>query len=215
MRIHLSFAPAARALLLRRTCAGRAARTGRSAADPACAHAVRGRAGRSAARLPGARSATGASPRRRRCSPRAPNCGVQRCAMDIRNIDVAAASAAGVLVTHASAGFGNSVAEWVLGVMIDLARHISRQRARLPGGHAGADHDGPRAARRDARHHRLRPDRPAPGRAGAGAGHARRWSTIPLQAGRCAHRVGVARRTARAQPTSSSAWRRRCPRPRT
>jgi D-3-phosphoglycerate dehydrogenase len=49
----------------------------------------------------------------------------QRCAMDIRNIDVAAASAAGVLVTRASAGFGNSVAEWVLGAMLDLSRHIS------------------------------------------------------------------------------------------
>jgi len=49
-----------------------------------------------------------------------------RCAMDIRNIDVAAASAAGVLVTRASAGFGNAVAEWVLGVMIDGARGISR-----------------------------------------------------------------------------------------
>ncbi len=51
---------------------------------------------------------------------------LMRCAMDIRNIDVAAASAAGVLVTRASAGFGNSVAEWVLGVMIDGARGISR-----------------------------------------------------------------------------------------
>lgn len=48
-----------------------------------------------------------------------------RCAMDIRNIDVAAAGAAGVLVTRASAGFGNAVAEWVLGVMIDGARGIS------------------------------------------------------------------------------------------
>lgn len=51
---------------------------------------------------------------------------LMRCAMDIRNIDVAAAGAAGVLVTHASAGFGNAVAEWVLGVMIDGARGISR-----------------------------------------------------------------------------------------
>ena len=48
-----------------------------------------------------------------------------RCAMDIRNVDVAAASAAGVLVTHASAGFGTAVAEWVLGAMIDLSRGIS------------------------------------------------------------------------------------------
>lgn len=49
----------------------------------------------------------------------------QRCAVDVRNVDLAAASAAGVLVTHASAGFTNSVAEWVLGAMIDLARHVS------------------------------------------------------------------------------------------
>lgn len=49
----------------------------------------------------------------------------QRCAIDIRNIDVAAASQAGVLVTQASAGFTTAVAEWVLGVMIDLSRGIS------------------------------------------------------------------------------------------
>lgn len=49
----------------------------------------------------------------------------QRCAVDVRNVDVAAASAAGVLVTRASAGFGNAVAEWVVGAMIDLGRHLS------------------------------------------------------------------------------------------
>lgn len=48
-----------------------------------------------------------------------------RCAMDIRNIDVEAASAQGILVTHASAGFTTAVAEWVLGAMIDLARGVS------------------------------------------------------------------------------------------
>lgn len=48
-----------------------------------------------------------------------------RCAMDIRTVDVAAASAHGVLVTHASAGFVTAVAEWVLGALIDLARGIS------------------------------------------------------------------------------------------
>ncbi|HEY0823263.1 MAG TPA: NAD(P)-dependent oxidoreductase [Ramlibacter sp.] len=48
----------------------------------------------------------------------------QRCAVDVRNVDVEAASAAGVLVTHASAGFGNAVAEWVLGAMIALARQL-------------------------------------------------------------------------------------------
>ena len=48
-----------------------------------------------------------------------------RCAMDIRNVNVAAATANGVLVTHASAGFVAATAEWVLGAMIDLGREIS------------------------------------------------------------------------------------------
>jgi D-3-phosphoglycerate dehydrogenase len=48
-----------------------------------------------------------------------------RCAIDIRNIDVPAASRHGVLVTQASAGFIASVSEWIIGVMIDLSRHIS------------------------------------------------------------------------------------------
>ena len=49
-----------------------------------------------------------------------------RCAIDIRNVDVAAASRAGVLVTQASAGFVAAVAEQVLGFMVDLSRGISR-----------------------------------------------------------------------------------------
>ena len=49
-----------------------------------------------------------------------------RCAIDIRNIDVSAASRHGVLVTQASAGFIASVSEWIVGVMIDLSRGISR-----------------------------------------------------------------------------------------
>lgn len=49
-----------------------------------------------------------------------------RCAVDIRNVDVAAANRLGILVTQASAGFMASVAEWIVGVMIDLSRGISR-----------------------------------------------------------------------------------------
>jgi D-3-phosphoglycerate dehydrogenase len=45
--------------------------------------------------------------------------------VDIRRIDVAAASANGILVTHASAGFGPAVAELVIGFMIDLHRGIT------------------------------------------------------------------------------------------
>lgn len=48
-----------------------------------------------------------------------------RCAMDIRNIDVAAASKAGVLVTRATAGFIDAVAELGIGLMVDLARGVS------------------------------------------------------------------------------------------
>ncbi|MGF6875816.1 NAD(P)-dependent oxidoreductase [Paraburkholderia sp. MM5477-R1] len=48
-----------------------------------------------------------------------------RVAVDIRNIDVTAASHHGVLVTRATPGFDASVAEWIVGVMIDLSRGIS------------------------------------------------------------------------------------------
>jgi D-3-phosphoglycerate dehydrogenase len=61
-----------------------------------------------------------------------------RCAVDIRNVDVGAASAAGVLVTRAGPGFTQSVAELALGFMVDLSRGISRatedyHAGRMPG----------------------------------------------------------------------------------
>jgi D-3-phosphoglycerate dehydrogenase len=52
-----------------------------------------------------------------------------RCAVDIRNIDVTAASASGVLVTRAGPGFVPSVTELALGYLIDLSRGISRATA--------------------------------------------------------------------------------------
>jgi D-3-phosphoglycerate dehydrogenase / 2-oxoglutarate reductase len=52
-----------------------------------------------------------------------------RCAVDIRNIDVDAASNAGVLVTQAGPGFVQSVAELALGFMVDLSRGVSRASA--------------------------------------------------------------------------------------
>src|ERR1700756_2438779 len=52
-----------------------------------------------------------------------------RCAVDIRNIDVAAASGVGVLVTRASPGFVPAVAELAIGFMIDLSRGVSRATA--------------------------------------------------------------------------------------
>jgi D-3-phosphoglycerate dehydrogenase len=50
-----------------------------------------------------------------------------RCAVDIRNVAVPAASANGILVTQASAGFVPAVSELVLGFLVDLSRHVSRQ----------------------------------------------------------------------------------------
>ena len=57
-----------------------------------------------------------------------------RCAIDIRNIDVPAASKAGVLVTQASAGFVTSVTELVVGFLVDLSRGVTR--------HATSYHQG-------------------------------------------------------------------------
>jgi len=51
---------------------------------------------------------------------------VMRSAIDIRNIDVKAASRAGVLVTHAEAGFVKSVVELTLAFLVDLSRGITR-----------------------------------------------------------------------------------------
>ena len=52
-------------------------------------------------------------------------CAFLRVAVDIRNIDVAAASEAGVLVTRATPGFTASVAEMAVGFMVDCARGVS------------------------------------------------------------------------------------------
>ena len=51
---------------------------------------------------------------------------VCRVAVDIRNIDVDAASRHGVLVTHAGRSWVAAVGELVIGLMIDASRGISR-----------------------------------------------------------------------------------------
>lgn len=61
-----------------------------------------------------------------------------RCAVDIRTVDVAAASRAGVLVTRATPGFADAVAELALGLMIDLARGITDAAAAYRRGEAPA-----------------------------------------------------------------------------
>jgi D-3-phosphoglycerate dehydrogenase / 2-oxoglutarate reductase len=70
-----------------------------------------------------------------------------RCAIDIRNVDVAAASKAGVLVTQASAGFVTSVSEMVLGFLVDLSRGISQssieyRAGRVPAARMGKELKG-------------------------------------------------------------------------
>ena len=59
-----------------------------------------------------------------------------RCAVDIRNVDVAAASRHGILVTRATPGFAASVAELGLGFMIDLARGVTEAVATYRAGQA-------------------------------------------------------------------------------
>ena len=70
-----------------------------------------------------------------------------RCAIDIRNVDVAAASKAGVLVTQASAGFVTSVTELVIGFLLDLSRGITRhadayRKGRVPSAFMGKELKG-------------------------------------------------------------------------
>ena len=57
-----------------------------------------------------------------------------RCAVDIRNIDVDAASDNDILVCRCSAGYADAVAEHAIALMLDLARGISADAA---GYHAG------------------------------------------------------------------------------
>ncbi|MCR0982672.1 NAD(P)-dependent oxidoreductase [Roseomonas populi] len=49
-----------------------------------------------------------------------------RCAVDISTIDVPGASAHGILVTRATPGFTDSVAELGIGMLVDLARGVTR-----------------------------------------------------------------------------------------
>ncbi len=58
-----------------------------------------------------------------------------RVAVDIRNVDIAAASCNGVLVTHASPGFMAAVAELIVGEMIALARCLVDTVATYRSGH--------------------------------------------------------------------------------
>ena len=65
-----------------------------------------------------------------------------RCAMDIRNIDVEAASANGVLVTRASPGWIDAVVEVVIGQIINLARSLPEASMTYRIGHIPAPRMG-------------------------------------------------------------------------
>lgn len=70
-----------------------------------------------------------------------------RVAVDIRNVDVAAASAQGILVTRATPGFIPSVAEMAIGFMVDCGRHITEatsvyRSGRVPDAHMGRQLQG-------------------------------------------------------------------------
>lgn len=54
---------------------------------------------------------------------------ILRCAVDIRNIDVPVASRQGILVSQASPGFVVSVAEWIVGALMEMNRGLGAATA--------------------------------------------------------------------------------------
>ena len=71
-----------------------------------------------------------------------------RVAVDVSTIDIAAASRAGVLVTQATPGFVDSVAELAVGMMVDLARGVSGFAADFRAGRVPVPHMGRQLAGR-------------------------------------------------------------------
>jgi D-3-phosphoglycerate dehydrogenase len=65
-----------------------------------------------------------------------------RAAVDISTIDTDEASRLGILVTRVTPGFFDSVAELGIGLMVDLARGISKHRLGLHGGYGVAPIQG-------------------------------------------------------------------------
>lgn len=65
-----------------------------------------------------------------------------RAAVDISTVDLAEASRLGVLVLRGTAGFHNAVAELGMGMLVDLARGITRHRLQPDGGQGLAPGQG-------------------------------------------------------------------------
>jgi D-3-phosphoglycerate dehydrogenase / 2-oxoglutarate reductase len=119
-----------------------------------------------------------------------------RCAVDIRNVNVEAASQAGVLVTRAGPGFIQAVAELALGFMVDLSRGVSRttadyKAARKPDVRMGRQLAGSRIG-----HHRLWHHRALSLGAGEGAPHGGAGLGSIRVGQRSGDQAGRARRTA-------------------
>src|SRR2546423_1682037 len=75
--------------------------------------------------------------------PLAPDCcAFLRVAVDLRNIDLEAASREGVLVTRATPGFIPSVSEMAIGMMIDCARKITDSAIEYRNGREAAPRRG-------------------------------------------------------------------------
>ena len=92
---------------------------------------------------------------------------VARAGVGLDNVDVAAATQAGVMVVNAPTSNIVSAAELAVGLLLASARHIAPANAALKGGAVEALQVHRRRARReDGRHRRPRPDRRA-GRAAA------------------------------------------------
>src|ERR1700704_439673 len=122
--------------------------------------------------------------------PLAPDCcAFLRVAVDIRNIDVEAASAQGILVTRATPGFMASVSEMAIGMMIDCGRGITDATI--------AYRKGQEAEPRMGRHHGIRRDLASSCADLSGAGDARA-RVRPLRSGAgFPHPSGAARNAAR------------------
>ncbi len=142
---------------------------------------------------------------------------VARAGVGLDNVDVAAATARGVMVVNAPTSNIVSAAEHAVALLLAAARRIPAADASLRAGRVEAVALHRRRARReDGRRRRARPDR-RPGRPAAGRvrRHADRLRPLhPARPGRAARRpAGRARRAAAGVATSSPSTCRRRRRP--
>ena len=103
---------------------------------------------------------------------------IGRAGVGVDNIDVAAATAAGIVVVNAPTGNTIAAAEHTLALLMSLARRIAAADASMRRGEwKRAPVHGPRAARPDAGHHRPGQDRHGRRRPGPRPGDGDRRAT--------------------------------------